>query len=102
MDPFDRAVGEILHRRKESIEKEADEMSMKEERTRAGLSQSALSRASGVPLRTVQHWERGNVMAASARSLLKAANALGCTLDDLVRGEEDAGLASETKGESDG
>lgn len=76
-------------------------MSMKEERTRAGLSQSALSRASGVPLRTVQHWERGNVMAASARSLLKAANALGCTLDDLVRGEEDAGLASEAKGETD-
>lgn len=59
-------------------------MSMKEERKRAGFSQTALSRASGVPLRTIQHWDRGNAIDARAKNLVKVADVLGCSLDDLV------------------
>jgi transcriptional regulator with XRE-family HTH domain len=58
-------------------------------REAAGMSQSQLARASGVPLRTYQEWEQGNrtpLLNAAAR----VAKALGCTLDALVADDEPA------------
>lgn len=59
-------------------------MPIKDERLRAGLSQSGLSRESGVPIRTIQHWEQGHIMDAKARNLKKVADALGCAVDELI------------------
>jgi transcriptional regulator with XRE-family HTH domain len=52
-------------------------------REAAGMSQSQLARASGVPLRTYQEWEQGNrtpLLDAAA----KVAQALGVSLDELA------------------
>lgn len=48
-----------------------------------GLSQSQLAKVAGVPLGTLQGWERGRrtpLLDAAA----KLADALGCTLDELA------------------
>jgi transcriptional regulator with XRE-family HTH domain len=52
-------------------------------RSAAGLSQSQLAKAAGVPLGTYQTWEHGKrtpLLDAAA----KVAVALGCSLDDLA------------------
>jgi transcriptional regulator with XRE-family HTH domain len=60
-------------------------------REAAGLSQAALARVSGVPLRSYQQWEQGRrtpLLDAAAR----VAVALGVSLDDL------AGIETPPKG----
>lgn len=60
---------------------------IKEERKRAGMTQEQLSDASGVPRRTIQDWERWGVSPVVASSLIAIADALGCTVDSLLRQE---------------
>ena len=57
---------------------------LREMRREAGMSQEDVSRASGVPLRTVQHWEERGVWNARAGSLKKVADAVGATVDELL------------------
>lgn len=61
---------------------------MKKKRKDAGMSIRELSDASGVPDRTIRHWEAGHAAGASYANLSKVAKALGCTIDDIVEGEE--------------
>lgn len=57
------------------------------ERKKRGLSQKALADRSGVPVRTIQNWEDKGVSHATVGNLLKVAEAMGCTLDEIVRGD---------------
>ena len=76
------------------------------ERKRAGYAtQRRFAEAFGASRRTVEDWERG-ACCPSVLTAAKVAEFLECSLDDLVRGEggagpASAGLASETKGETD-
>lgn len=55
-------------------------------RVAAGLSQSELAARSGVPLRTVQHYEQGSkdLRRAAGETLLSLARALGLRVDGLL------------------
>ena len=57
---------------------------LKERRTAAGMSHTELAAKTGVSMRTIQHWERHGVLDAKAGSLKRAADALGCTVDELI------------------
>lgn len=57
------------------------------ERKKCKLTQRQLSEKSGVPVSTIQYWEDNGVMRAKVGGLMKVAKALGCTLDDIVRGD---------------
>jgi len=57
---------------------------LKEKRLEAGYSQRRLSDESGIPLRTVQHWEYGHIARATVGELKRVADALGCKVDDLL------------------
>ena len=54
-------------------------------REKAGLSQSELAEKAGVPLDSLQNWEQARNEPLPS-SLRKIANALGCSLDDLLPG----------------
>ena len=56
---------------------------LKVKRVEAGMSQRELAAKSGVPLRTLQNWER-DVSQASVGSLKRVADTLGCKVDDLL------------------
>ncbi len=51
-------------------------------REAAGLSQSQLARASGIPLKTLQTWEQGN-RTPLLDAAVKVADALDITMDEL-------------------
>lgn len=55
---------------------------IRERREKLGLTQAALGRAIGVTFQQVQKYERGANRVAAA-TLLKAAEALGCSVADL-------------------
>lgn len=59
---------------------------LKTRRLAAGLSQSELAVASGVPLRTIQQYEQKqkDINAAKAQSVLSLAKALDCSAEDLM------------------
>lgn len=57
---------------------------LKDKRKEAGLSQSELAARSGVHMRTIQNWERYGVLNAKAGNLKQVADALGCTVDELI------------------
>lgn len=59
---------------------------LKRLRTEAGLSQSKLAEASGVNVRMIQHYEQGekDINRAEGMRLYKLAQALGCTIEDLL------------------
>lgn len=59
---------------------------LKQHREAAGLSQSELARLSGIKLQTIQHYEQGfrDLNGARAITVYKLANALGCTVEDLL------------------
>lgn len=57
---------------------------LKEKREEAGLSQRGLAEKAGVPLRTIQNWEGRGVYRAVVGNLKKAADALGCRIEDLL------------------
>lgn len=60
-------------------------MKLKQIRNNRGLSLRALSELSGVPQRTIEDLERRDDGRAS--TLIKLADALGVTLDELCRDE---------------
>ncbi len=67
-------------------------MSLKEIREKAGLSQGGLSKASGVNVQMIQHYEQGfrDINKAQAVTVLKLARALGCQMEDLISIEKEA------------
>lgn len=67
-------------------------MSLKEIRTQKGVSQSELSRKSGVSIRNIQAYEQGqiNIDNASAMTVYQLCKALGCRYEDILSIEEDA------------
>ena len=63
---------------------------LKTNREKAGLSQSELSKKSGINIRTIQGLECGQKDLNHSRliTLLKLCNALDCTLSSLITDEE--------------
>jgi transcriptional regulator with XRE-family HTH domain len=63
---------------------------LQEKRKAKGLSQSQLAEASGVNIRTLQHYESGHrdISIASARTVLKLAKALDTTVEELIRKDD--------------
>lgn len=59
-------------------------------RLQRGLSQSKLAKASGVKLRSIQHWEQGdrNINKAAVDTVVSMANVLGCTVVDLMEKQD--------------
>ena len=59
---------------------------MKELREKAGMSQSQLSRESGINVRMIQHYEQGvkDLNKAQGITLYHLARALGCQMEDLL------------------
>lgn len=59
---------------------------LKELRTSAGISQSQLSAKSGVNLRMIQYYEQDakDIKKASGETILKLAQALGCTMEEII------------------
>ena len=62
------------------------ETKLKQFRQRAGLSQSELAEASGVPVRTIQQYEQRqkSINKAQAEYLMMLARALHCNAEDLI------------------
>lgn len=62
------------------------ETNLKQLRKRAGLGQSELAEASGVPLRTIQQYEQRqkSINKAQAQYLIMLARALYCNAEDLI------------------
>lgn len=62
------------------------ETSLKYRRQRASLSQRDLAELSGVPVRTIQQYEQRqkNINKAQAETLAMLANALYCSINDLM------------------
>ncbi len=59
---------------------------LQQKRIAKGFSQSVLSKVSGVPLRTIQHYESGerDISIASARTVSNLAKALDTTVEELI------------------
>lgn len=55
-------------------------------RKERGMSQSQLANAAGIKVRTLQHYENGecNVSKAAATTVWRLAQALGCTMEDII------------------
>ena len=66
------------------------ETKLKRLRQRAGLSQSELAEASGVPVRTIQQYEQRqkSINKAQAEYLMMLARALHCNAEDLIESVE--------------
>lgn len=58
-------------------------------RTRRKYTQAELSRISGVPQAMISEIETGSVKAPRITTLWKLANALKCTVDDLIEPDDD-------------
>lgn len=56
------------------------------ERERVGLTQAALAMKIGVTQQAVASWEAGKTLPRPAM-LLRLADVLGCTVDELLRGD---------------
>lgn len=61
---------------------------LEEYRTKRGMSQGELSKRSGVPQPMISEIETGTVKAPRVTTLYKLAEALRCTVDDLIRAEK--------------
>ena len=70
-------------------------MSIRTQRTKAGLSVAKVADSLGVRASAVYQWET-NVTTPRPQKLVKMAALFGCTIDDLMKEEEDA----ETKKDS--
>lgn len=68
-----------------------DNRSLKERRVAKGMSQKELSEASGVDVRMIQHYEQGtkSINGARAINVYWIAQALGCTVEDLLDFDDD-------------
>lgn len=62
---------------------------LKRLRSEAGISQSKLSELSGVNLQMIQKYEQGvkDINKAQGETLYKLAQALDCTIEDLLKKE---------------
>ena len=63
---------------------------LKRIRESKGLSQSQLSKLSGVNLQMIQKYEQGvkDINKAQVETIYKLAQALECTVEDLIKKEE--------------
>lgn len=61
---------------------------LKNLRTKKNYTLVELSKKSGVHWRTIQDWERGGLARAKLCNLKKVADALGCSIDELIEGED--------------
>lgn len=63
-----------------------DMKNLKKLRMLSGMSQSQLSKKSGVNLRMIQYYEQGakDIKKASGETILKLAQALGCSMEDIM------------------
>lgn len=68
---------------------------LKQRRLDAGLSRPQLSKISGVPLRTIESIESGNILNSRAYTLKKLADALGIWVDCLLTDEYDTEVTDE-------
>lgn len=61
-------------------------LNLKKLRNKSGLSQSQLAEKSGVNVRMIQHYEQGQkpINNAEAMTVYKLAQALDCTVEDLL------------------
>lgn len=59
---------------------------LKQKRLEADLSQSELSKLSGVPVRTIQQYEQRqkNINSAKVESVLSISKALSCNINDIL------------------
>jgi transcriptional regulator with XRE-family HTH domain len=64
---------------------------LKKIRAQQKLSQSQLAKASGVSLRMLQKYEQGDrdIKKAQAETVYKLAQALGCTIEELIDIQKD-------------
>lgn len=62
---------------------------LKQRRNDAGITQQQLSELSGVPKRTIESLEAGNIMNARGYTLKKLADAFGIWIDCLLTDEYD-------------
>lgn len=71
------------------LEKAYPETELKRRRELIHLSQKELSEISGVPLRQIQLFEQRqrDLSKTQAATLLRLGKALGCSMEDLIRGE---------------
>lgn len=65
---------------------------LKERRKAAGLNQNELSELSGVPKRTIQHWEENGVENGTVKNVLKVADALQLFIEQLITDRYDDAL----------
>ena len=67
-----------------------DRTNLKRIREANGFSQSKLAETSGVSVRMIQHYEQGvkDINAAGALTVYKLAQALNCTVEDLIEIEK--------------
>ena len=70
-------------------------MRLRLKRAALGMSQSELAKRSGVHLNTINNWECGGVLNAKVGTLKKVADVLGCTIDDLLGGDENGDESDE-------
>lgn len=63
---------------------------LKDMREKKGISQSQLSKASGINVRTIQHYEQGSkdINGAKLNTLISLAEALDCKIYDILSNEE--------------
>ncbi len=62
---------------------------IEQKRTEKGMSQIALSRLSGVKQSVISDIENGKTRNPGIETVLSLAKALGCSLNDLVRNDDD-------------
>ena len=62
---------------------------IEQKRTEKGMSQVALSRLSGVKQSVISDIENGKTRNPGIETVLSLAKALGCSLNDLVRNDDD-------------
>ena len=55
-------------------------------RAAKGMSRAELAEKTGIPYQTIASWENGNRSFSKFESLVKIANVLDCTIDDIVEG----------------
>lgn len=55
-------------------------------RAAKGMSRVELSEKTGIPYQTIASWENGNRILSKFENLVKIANALDCTVDEILEG----------------
>lgn len=79
-------ITKFLDIAKTYLTKEKERTNLKQIRMASGLSQTELSKQSGVELRSIQMYEqkRNDINKAQVETLLKLSKVLGCNIEDLL------------------